>query len=150
MTVTASKEGRNLVLRMEGVDEPFIIRPLPGRAGIQVTDTYLKIHGGADRAQELTEALQMAADGAVKDDTGRWVPLPEDQQINFNRIGEELSQAEAEQIIMPALFWQTVLGMDGVTAYLEEGGGLPGTLKAAGALSRRLGLYVLPTSPSSD
>lgn len=83
-------------------------------------------------------------------DGERWVPVPEEQQTNFNRVGEELSQDEAEAILMPAFFWQTILGMDGVKAYLEGGEGLSGTLKATGALSRRLGLLVRPTSPSSD
>ena len=149
MTVTAEKVGRNLHLTFEGVEEPFIIKPLPGRAGIAITDTYLAISGGENRAQDLTQALQIAVDGAVRDGD-RWVPVPDDQQTNFNRIGEELSQDEAEAILMPAFFWQTILGMDGVKAYLEGGEGLSGTLKATGALSRRLGLLVRPTSPSSD
>ena len=141
MTVTAEKVGRNLHLKFEGVEEPFIIKPLPGRAGIAITDTYLAITGGENRAQDLTQALQIAVDGAVRDGD-RWVPVPEDQQTNFNRIGDELSQDEAESILMPAFFWQTILGMDGVKAYLEGGEGLSGTLRATGALSRRLGLLV--------
>lgn len=149
MSVTATKVGRDLHLQFEGVDAPFVIRPLPGRAGLQITDTYLAISGGENRAQDLTQALQIAVDGAVRDGD-RWVPVPDDQQTNFNRIGEELSQDEAEAILMPAFFWQTILGMDGVKAYLEGGEGLSGTLKATGALSRRLGLLVRPTSPSSD
>lgn len=147
MTVTAEKVGRDLHLRFEGVDDPFVIRPLPGRAGVQITDTYLAVSGGENRAQDLTQALQIAVDGARRDDSGRWVPLPDEDQANFNRIGDELSQDEAEAILMPAFFWQTILGMDGVKAYLEGGEGLAGTLKATGALSRRLGLLVLPTSP---
>lgn len=149
MSVTATKVGRDLHLQFEGVDAPFVIHPLPGRAGLQITDTYLAISGGETRAQDLTQALQIAVDGAVRDGD-RWVPVPDDQQTNFNRIGEELSQDEAESILMPAFFWQTILGMDGVKAYLEGGEGLSGTLKATGALSRRLGLLVRPTSPSSD
>lgn len=147
MTVTAEKVGRDLYLRFEGVDTPFVIRPLPGRVGIQITDTYLAVSGGENRAQELTQALQIAVDGARRDESGRWVPVPEDEQVNFNRIGDELSQDEAEAIMMPAFFWQTILGMDGVKAYLEGGEGFSGTLKATGALSRRLGLLVRPTSP---
>ena len=148
MTVTAEKVGRNLHLTFEGVEEPFIIKPLPGRAGIAITDTYLAISGGENRAQDLTRALQIAVDGAVRDGD-RWVPVPEDRQTNFNRIGEELSQDEAESILMPAFFWQTILGMDGVKAYLEGGEGLSGTLRATGALSRRLGLLVA-SNPSEE
>lgn len=146
MTVSAEKVGRNLHLTFEGVAEPFIIKPLPGRAGLQVTDTYLAVAGGENHAQALTEALQMSVDGARRDGD-RWVPLPEGEQPNFNRIGDELSQGEAEAILMPAFFWQTILGMDGVKAYIEGGEGLAGTLKATGALSRRLGIFVRPTSP---
>lgn len=144
--ITASKDGRNLVLTMEGVDQPFVIRPLPGHAGRQITDTYLNsiAGGGAD----LAAALQMAADGAVLDGD-RWVPRPEPEQTNFNRIGMELSQEEAELILMPAFFWQTILGMDGVRAYIEGGEGLSGTLKASGALTARLGLLARRTSPAS-
>jgi hypothetical protein len=151
MTVTASKVGRDLHLTFQGVDGAFVIHPLPGRAGLQITDTYLKVSGGEARAEEMTAALQMAVDGARRNpDTGLWEPLPESEQTNFNRIGDELSQNEAESIIMPAFFWQTILGMDGVRTYLEGGEGLPGTLKATRALSRRLGLLVRPTSPKAS
>lgn len=146
--ITASKDGRNLVLTMEGVDDPFVIRPLPGHAGRAITDTYLNSMSGQTTAADLTAALQMAVDGAVLDgDT--WKPRPEAEQTNFNRFGLELSQAETEGIIMPAFFWQTILGMDGVRAYIEGGEGLAGTLKASGALSTRLGLLARRTSPAS-
>lgn len=146
--LNATKDGRNLVLTMEGVD-PFVIRPLPGHAGRQITDTYLTSVSGGASPTDLTAALQMAVDGAVLDG-GRWVPRPDDEQVNFNRIGMELSQEESELIIMPAFFWQTILGMDGVRAYIEGGEGLAGTLKASGALTARLGLLARRTSPSSE
>ncbi|MBG9889821.1 hypothetical protein ABE10_25325 [Bacillus toyonensis] len=146
--ITAEKTGRNLVLTLEGV-APFEIRPLPGHAGRQITDTYLNSVGGNVSAPDLAAALQMAVDGAVLDgDT--WVPRPDTEQHNFTRIGMELSQEESELILMPAFFWQTILGMDGVKAYIEGGEGLPGTLKAAGALSARLGLLAQRTSPNSE
>lgn len=144
--ITASKDGRNLVLTMDGV-EPFIIKPLPGHAGVQITETYLGSLGG--KPVNLLPALQMAVDGAVLDGD-RWVPRPDSEQTNFNRMGMELSQAEQELIIMPAFFWQTILGMDGVNAYIEGGEGLSGTLKASGALSTRLGLLGRLTSPKAS
>lgn len=151
MSVTAEKQGRDLVLTMQGVDGAFLIHPLPGRAGEQVTNTFLQTGAGANRAKEMTDALIMSVDGARQNAlTGLWEPLPVEEQANFNRIGMELAQAEAEAILMPAFFWQTILGMDGVKAYLEGGEGLSGTLKAMEALSRRLGLLLRPTSPSSD
>lgn len=146
--ITAAKDGRNLVLTMEGVD-PFVIRPLPGHAGRQITDTYLNSIAGGATSADLSAACQIAVDGAVLDGD-RWVPRPEAEQTNFNRMGMELSQEESELIIMPAFFWQTVLGMDGVKAYLEGGEGLAGTLKASGALTARLGLLVRRTSPKAS
>lgn len=151
MTVHAEKVGRDLHLTFDGIEQPFIIHPLPGRAGVQITDTYLAVSAGSDRAKEMTEALQMAVDGGRQNAiTGRWEPVPDEDQTNFNRIGLELSQDEAESILMPAFFWQTVLGLDGVKVYIEGGEGLAGTLKATGALSRRLGLLARPTSPRAS
>ena len=146
--IDAKKDGRNLVLTVEGVD-PFVIRPLPGHAGRQITDTYLTVTAGGADHTELVAALQMAVDGAVLDGD-RWVPRPEAEQANFNRLGMELSQDEGDLIIMPAFFWQTILGMDGVKTYLEGGEGLTGTLKAARALTARLGLLVRRTSPAES
>lgn len=146
--ITATKDGRNLVLTMEGVD-PFVIRPLPGHAGRQITDTYLTSVAGGSSTMDLTAALQMAVDGALHEDDV-WVPLPEAEQTNFARIGMELSQEEAELIIMPAFFWQTILGMDGVKAYIQGGEGLAGTLKASGALTTRLGLLAQRPSPKES
>lgn len=138
--ITARKEGRNLVLEMEGLDQPFVIKPLPGRAGVQITDTYLGSLGSDTKTAEFTDALIMAVDGGRENAiTGRWEPLPEEEQLNWARIGRELSQGEAELIVMPAFFWQTILSMDGVRAYIDGGEGLPGTLKASRALSDRLG-----------
>lgn len=145
--IKAEKVGRNLHITLEGVDGAFVIHPLPGRAGLQITGTYLETYAGG--AVNLLPALQMAVDGAVLVD-GLWVPVPDEEQTNYNRIGLELSQEESEAVIMPAFFWQTVLGMDGVRAYIEGGEGLAGTLKASGALSRRLGILALPTSPATD
>jgi len=149
MTITAEKVGRNLHITLEGAGEPFVIRPLPGNAGIQITDTYLNSMAG--QTADIVTALQMAVDGARKNAiTGKWEPLPEEEQTNFQRIGDELSQEEGNDIIMPAFFWQTILGMDGVRAYTSEGGGLPGTLKASGALSQRLGRLLPRTSPKAS
>lgn len=142
MTTRIEKHGRNLHIWPEGIEEPFVIKPLPGRAGIQITDAYLnsiKDGGGPD----LLSALQIAVDGGRQNAiTGLWEPLPEEQQTNYNRIGLELSQDESERVIYPAFFWQTLLGMSGVKLYLEAGEGLEGTLKAVGALSQRLGRFV--------
>ncbi|WP_402843797.1 hypothetical protein [Microbacterium sp. GXS0129] len=146
--ITAEKVGRNLHLTVEGIDEPYVVRPLPGAAGLQITDTYLNSMGGDTIG--MAEALQIAFDGARENAiTGRWEPLPEAEQSNYRRMGRELSQSEAETVLMPAFFWQTILGIDGVTAYIEGGEGLAGTLKASAALTSRLGTLARRTSPST-
>lgn len=150
MTIHAEQVGRDLHIRVEGIDAPFVVRPLPGRAGLQVTDTYLSGAGGTARADEMANAMVMAVDGAIYDpDTDRWGPVPEDQQANYTRIGFELSQAEAESVLMPAFFWQTTLGIAGVKAYIDGGEGIAGTVKATGALAQRLAIFARKTSPNS-
>lgn len=148
MTITAEKHGRDLHIRVEGVHDPFVIRPLPGRAGIAITDTYLRESHPGGNVAKMAVAFQIAVDGGRQNAiTGEWEPLPEAEQTTWNRIGDELSQEEGNSVIMPAFFWQTILGLDGVKAYIEGGEGLGGILKAAGALSARLGRLLPRTSP---
>lgn len=148
MTVKAEQVGRNLVLTLEGV-EPFVVRPLPGNAGLQVTETYLNGSMGGATPLELAASLMMAVDGA-REIEGVWVPLPAEEQHNYRRIGNELALAEADSILNPAFFWQSVLGIDGVKAYIEGGEGLAGTVKALGALVQRLGRLNRPALPPTD
>lgn len=146
--ITASKDGRNLRLSVEGVDSPFIIRPLPGNAGHQLTDTFLRTNIGQATPEEMSVALAMALDGGVLiDDT--WQPVPEEQRVNSRRLGGEVSLGEGEDIAMAALFWQTVLEDVGVNIYLSTGGGVEGLSKATSALVARMGLSSQLTSPSS-
>ena len=147
--VTATQEGRNLHLHVEGL-EPFVVKPLPGLAGMQITDTYLDTATGRGNQIEATLALVMALDGAVHNpETDLWEPPPEEQRANSNRVGLELSTAETEDVSMAAFFWQTILGAAGVNTYLESGGGIGGHTKAMWALVQRLGLSPLLTSPST-
>ncbi|MCT1395674.1 hypothetical protein M4D51_08035 [Microbacterium sp. p3-SID338] len=145
--VTAIEVGRDLHLTVEGV-APFVVRPLPGRVGEQITHTYLNSAVGAASTEEMVDAFRMAVDGAVHDGE-RFVPLPEAEQHNYNRIQDELRTAEAESILMPAFLWQTVLGLSGVTAFIEGGEGVAGGVKALWALTARLGISPSRTSPSS-
>lgn len=148
MALNATQEGRNLHLTLEGCD-PFIVRPLPGAAGQQITETYLL--GSIQQASqgELTEALIMALDGAVLDETaGRWVPVPVEERVNSKRAGEQLSLGELDLVMNAAFFWQTILNTEGVSLFLS-GEGVEGHLKAMRALVARLGLSHLMTSPSS-
>lgn len=150
MGTRVEKHGRNLHIWPEGITEPFVIKPLPGNAGLQITDAYLQslTSGGGP---VLLAALQIAVDGGRQNAiTGQWEPLPEEEQVNYNRIGLELSMDEAQSVVYPAFFWQTLLGMSGVKIYLEEGEGLTGTLKAAGALGARLGRLAPTTLPKAS
>jgi hypothetical protein len=148
MTITAAQQGRDLHLQIEGVEAPFVIHPLPGRAGMQITETYLNGAIGGTSNEEITDALAIALDGAVKVDD-IWVPVAEKDRINGNRMGDELSLTETEHVAQCAFFWQTVLGVAGVNAYIEDGGGVAGGSKALWALAMRLGLSPSRTSPSS-
>ncbi|MEW2459815.1 hypothetical protein [Microbacterium sp. K41] len=145
--VTATEVGRDLHLTVEGV-APFIVRPLPGRIGEQITSTYLKSAVGAVATEEMEDAFRIALDGGVKDGD-RFIPRPEAEQHNYNRIQDELRTAEAESILMPAFLWQTVLGLAGVNAFIEGGEGVAGGVKALWALTVRLGISPSRTSPSS-
>lgn len=148
--ITATQVGRNLHLTVENIDEPFIIKPLPGRAGVQVTDSYLNGSVGAAPNEEITAALMMCVDGAQFDEeSGFFIPLDPAERVVYNRISDELRLGEAESVLLPAFFWQTVLGIDGVTAFIEGGEGVAGGVKALWALVARLGLSPSRTSPSS-
>lgn len=146
--IKAEQVGRDLHLTVEGIEAPFVIRPLPGRAGMQITDTYLKGATGQASNLEIEVALSIALDGAVLEDDS-WAPLPADERVNGNRMGVELSLIETEHVAQCAFFWQTVLGMAGVNAYIEAGGGVAGGSKALWALVVRLGISPSTTSPSS-
>ncbi len=150
MAITATQEGRNLHIHVEGVD-PYIVKPLPGEAGAQLTQTYLAGALGEASNFDMTEAYVMALDGAVLSEvTDRWVPVEKSLRVNSNRIGQEASLSETETIASIAVYWQTVLGINGVNAYLNAGGGDAGQVKALGALAERTGLSLRRTSPSSE
>lgn len=145
--VTATEVGRDLHLTVEGV-APYIVRPLPGRIGEQITATYLETAVGRASTEAMTDAFRIAIDGGVHDGD-RYVPRPEAEQHNYNRLCDELRTAEAESILMPAFLWQTILGLSGVTAFIEGGEGVAGGVKALWALTARLGISPSRTSPSS-
>lgn len=152
-TVSASIKGRNLALALDGIDEPFIIPPLPGSAGHQITATYLaKAHPLTSEEvsdAEVTEALMIAVDGGLKDaETGRWAPREAGERPVWDRVQAELQLSEAADVIMPAFLWQTVLGGRGVTAYFEAGGGDAGMLRGLLELVARLGIGGAQVSPS--
>lgn len=147
-TITAVQEGRNLHIRVEGIADPYVVKPLPGNAGLQITDTYIAASMSQATAEETTDALAIALDGAVFDETTeRWVPNVD--RPNSVRIGNELSLMETDTVAMTAFYWQTILGIKGVELFLASQGGVEGHTKALTAVTQRMGLSRLLTSPSS-
>lgn len=143
MTITASKVGRDLHLTVEGVSDPFVIRPLPGWAGRDLTERYLAFSSGRTDPADMELLLQHAADGI--DETGEWIsggPV-------HTQIDNTLSLDEAHDVLVPALLWQTVLGMKGVQTFLGAGGGDTGAVKALWSLVSTLGGSSSLTSPAS-
>lgn len=148
-TVSASIQGRNLALALDDIDEPFIIRPIPGNAGHQVTDFYIRTLSRAAEPAEMALALAIALDGAVHTKSDSWAPVPPEERVNSLRLGNEVSAAEGEDITMAAFFWQTILNAAGVNAYLSAGGGVAGIAKATMLLIHRMGLSPLVGSQQS-
>ena len=131
MTNTATIQGRNLVITIDGVEEPFIIAPLGGRRGQALTDAFLSITVRLSPATGMDAVLAEAVGEAV-----------------YERVQEELSLSEAESILLPAFYWQTVLGIEGVTAYFTGGEGMAGAKKALLLLTMSLGISPTQTAPS--
>lgn len=151
--ITAALQGRDLAITVEGIESPFVIRPLPGRMGKQLTHEYLLTLDRQLPATRMEEILMISVDG------GQWVagedgdvlmPLDPADRTVYNRCDDELSTTEAQDVLHPAFFWQTVLGMDGINVYIKGGGGYAGGLKALGSLAQALGMSPLMTSLSSE
>lgn len=63
--------------------------------------------------------------------------------------GEPIRQEEAEALCLAAFYWQTVVGMEAVSAFINAGEGTEGSLKALSLLQVRMGLSPSTTSRSS-
>lgn len=63
-------------------------------------------------------------------------PLPSEPDLEALPIRQE----EVEALALAAFYWQTVVGMEGVTAFVDAGAGQAGSLKALALLQIRLGL----------
>ncbi len=144
--VRAEQIGRDLHLHVDGVAEPYVVRPLPGVVGKELTVAFLSGSVASDGAA-MEDVLRIAVDGGTLED-GTLRPTAEPQL--YTRIHEELSLAEAESVLLPAFYFQTVLGFGGVQSYLEGGEGLAGQVKALRALIARTEISPPPTSPSSE
>jgi hypothetical protein len=140
--ITAEQVGRNLHLTVEGIAEPFVIAPLPGYAGEKATQTFLEVAARTRAPEHLEDVWQMVLDGVTDDGE------PVKDGPNWTRVKRTLSLHEGEDIIHPAFYWQTTLGIDGVNEYLEVGGGLPGAGKVLKRLLLTLGLSPMQTGRS--
>lgn len=143
-----TQQGRDLHILIEGVDDPFVIRPLPGRRGQQLTEYFLRIasqqplDGLPDAPPDMATVLNWAVNGV--DENGDWITDGE----NSHRVFNALSLEEGQDVLLPAFYWSTVLGIKGVQEYFSVGG-MAGGVKALGSLVSILGISPLVTSPSS-
>ena len=129
--INARIVGRNLHIHLDGIEEDFIITPLGGRDGQALTDEFLRTAIGELPADGMDGILQRAVGPVV-----------------YERVKTELSLNEGEDILLPAFYWQTVLGFHGVNAYITGGEGLTGAKKALELLALTLGILPTQTAPS--
>ena len=144
-----TQQGRDLHITIEGVDDPFVIRPLPGRRGQELTEYFLRIasqqplDGLPDAPPDMDTVLNWAVNGV--DEDGNWITDGE----NSRRVFNTLTLTEGQDVLLPAFYWSSVLGIKGVEEYFAVGGGMAGGVKALGSLTMILGISPLVTSPSS-
>jgi hypothetical protein len=160
--INATLQGRRLVLTVSGGDddpaiEPFVISPLPGDTGRALTADYLNLILGIGNVTEerKAEIFEISLDG-VDPATGhlrRDEISGEPLKPNSDRIGQEVTQEEGEALVLAAFMWHTIVGMDGVRAFLNDMG-REGAVAAAGKavrlLTQRLAISPSTTSPNSE
>ena len=129
--INATLQGRNLAIHMDGIEEDFIIPPLNGRKGQDLTNRFINIAAGKLSPEGTDQMMRDAVGDAA-----------------YERVQDELSLSEGESILLPALYWQTVLGLDGVNAYISGGEGIAGAKKALELLIWTLGISPTQTAPS--
>ncbi|WP_105033492.1 hypothetical protein [Cryobacterium aureum] len=132
MTTTATLHGRDLHIQIDGIAEPFIIKPLGGRRGQALTDLFVQIVASERPGSEMEAVLAEAVGFDV-----------------YERVQNDLSLNEGQNVLLPSFYWQTVLGLDGVNAYLSGGEGMAGAKKALLLLTMSLGISPTQTAPST-
>lgn len=188
---TATTEGRDLVLTLEGLD-PFKVQPLGAKRGRRLTEmfveaitarmnvqgaeaifiesigpkNYVRIAGQYvdefdasgvyvqtwnEDGPTVREGLAGTAAPAEYADGSGHVRFAAREALDGEPEldGEAIRQEEAESLTLCAFYWQTVVGMEAVRAFLEEGEGSRGSLKALALLQSRMGLSRPLTSQSS-
>lgn len=152
--------------------DDFIVDPLPAKRGMFLSRQFVAMSLGtipnlgvepADPA--AMESLLIESMGATNYErlAGTIVVPVDDAEQNARGIrfleyeryegrtatdGEPLRQEEVRQVMLAAFYWQSVLGIDGVNAFLEQpelAGG-----KVLGLLLTALGIQLSRTSHSSE
>lgn len=184
---TATTEGRRLVLAVDGIDEPFLVDPVPARRGRYLTEQF--VSAALQRlAPDETEAIFIESinpdnysrmSGFIVDEfdnEGEYVRSwnPDGDYVRDNYApqfperthpvryrareavagelesdGEAIRQEECESLCLCAFYWQTVVGMEAVNAFIQGGEGQAGSLKAMSLLQIRLGFSNTPNSSSA-
>ena len=157
---TATTEGRRLRLDVDGIDEPILIDPISAKRGRYLTRRYLSASLNSLTIEQV-EGIWIEALGPqnysnlfgvfverVSDDDGDdgWRARPA-AEGEIEPEGLPIRQEEGETLCMAAFLWNSILGMEGVNAYLSEEG-TAGILKINALLTLRLGLSPTPTSRS--
>lgn len=153
--------------------DDIIVDPLPAKRGVQLSRLYVTqalgtipelgvetptseglesvfIEAvGPDNYARIAGAIVVATEegSAVRDAGVRYLAYEEhDGQVAPD--GEPLRHEEIQNILQAAFFWQSVVGIDGVNAYLENSDLTSG--KALGLLLTALGIQLSRTSRSSE
>lgn len=181
---TATTEGRRLVLRVDGIDEPFLVDPLPAKRGRALTELFARASRSKITGEELPEMdletifIESLGPANYSRMTGLYVdefdaegdyvrthtqfaaevlPSHADMMGTARFIarermageaeldGEPIRQEECESLALCAFYWQSVVGIEAVNAFIGAGEGLEGSLKALNLLSIRIGI-----SPSTN
>lgn len=112
-----------------------------GLADTTSVDEQIMQLGDDDEGNPLTAHRKYAAKYRGRD------AIPTLGEHDFD--GEPIRQEEVEALALCAFYWQTVVGMEAVRAFIEGGEGTPGSLKALSLLQTRSALSPSTTSRST-
>jgi hypothetical protein len=150
--------------------DDFVVAPLSAKRGyilsrMYVAQTLATIPAlGVDQEEGALESVMIEAIGVANYERlagAIVVPVPADDpafaaglryrqyERHEDRVasdGEPLRAEEVQQILQAAFYWQSVVGLDGVKAFLEDPGFARG--KAIALLYAALGIRLSPTSHS--
>lgn len=102
-----------------------------------------------DAEQDLTSVPPVNPDPSIIFRRGGDLSMREPRDDEPPAWGESIRHEEIEALALAAFYWQTVVGMEAVQAFLEAGEGQAGSLKALGLLLSRRGLSIRTNSSDS-